>query len=279
MKKIMPGLFISVLLLLLGPLPAVADDASVVRACLNNWGKHPFNARHPKYRVFGTKVRVFGIGGKVRDTVHTDRPELVLIKPNVSVMSKSNMDLLNPNGWYCLRGKVNVMSSTTINLDCRAHIASSKPGVTVLGGNSESREKEVTVLGGARIIRVGCNKSRSHSGGEHASATASANNDLRQAQQKLAELGYSPGPADGLMGGKTANALSAYQKDNGLEVTGRLTEETMKALKGQQVVAEDSGSDTDISAKLRKLDRLRKDGLITDEEYEVLKAKAIRDYQ
>jgi len=44
-------------------------------------------------------------------------------------------------------------------------------------------------------------------------------------------------------------------------------------------VAEDSGSDTDISAKLRKLDRLRKDGLITDEEYEVLKAKAIRDYQ
>ncbi len=274
MKKIVIALFASLFLLVFWTLPALADDAAVVRACLDNWGKHPFNARHPKFRVFGTKVRVFGIGGKVRDTVHTSRPELVLIKPNVSVMSKSTMDLLNPNGWYCLRGKVNVMSSTTINLDCRAHIASSKPGVTVLGGNSESQESEVTVLGGARITRVGCKRSASHSG--NGNASASANNELKQAQQKLAELGYSPGPADGLMGSKTANALSAFQKDHGLEVTGSLNEETMKALNSSKQAV---NAESDLSVKLRKLDQLRKDGLISDEEYEVLKAKAIKDYR
>jgi hypothetical protein len=41
-----------------------------------------------------------------------------------------------------------------------------------------------------------------------------------QVQNKLLGLGYNPGPADGIMGSKTINALKKYQQDNNLPVTG-----------------------------------------------------------
>ncbi|MCF6346085.1 MAG: hypothetical protein L3J00_06405 [Thiomicrorhabdus sp.] len=141
---------------------AQAGDVETVKACLANWSQHPFDAQNPKFRTYATKVTVFGIGGKVRDTEHTPQADLVLIKPNVSVMSKSTMDLLNPNGWYCLQNKVNVMSSTTINLHCKASMTSNDSGMTVLGGNSESQESEITVLGGARVNLVGCDGESTH---------------------------------------------------------------------------------------------------------------------
>ena len=39
-------------------------------------------------------------------------------------------------------------------------------------------------------------------------------------QRVLNDLGYSAGPVDGLMGGKTRNAIRAYQTDNGLPASG-----------------------------------------------------------
>jgi len=48
------------------------------------------------------------------------------------------------------------------------------------------------------------------------------NHKVYQAQKKLSELGYNPGPADGLWGKKTENALKRYQKENGMPVTGFL---------------------------------------------------------
>ena len=130
---------------------AVADEYEAVRLCMKNWGTHPFNASKPKYRVIGKKVKVFGIGGNINDSSVTASPELVLIKPNVSVMSVARMYLMNPNGWYCIHNKVNVMSKTEINLHCKANLATTKDGVAVLA--KDEKEQGVTVLGKATIVR------------------------------------------------------------------------------------------------------------------------------
>jgi len=43
-------------------------------------------------------------------------------------------------------------------------------------------------------------------------------------QNDLTELGYNPGPVDGIVGARTTEAIKAYQKDAGLEPDGRITQ-------------------------------------------------------
>jgi N-acetylmuramoyl-L-alanine amidase len=50
------------------------------------------------------------------------------------------------------------------------------------------------------------------------------------AQGRLANLGYQPGPADGLLGPRTAAALSAFQREHGLPPTGALDRDTIRKL-------------------------------------------------
>ena len=52
----------------------------------------------------------------------------------------------------------------------------------------------------------------------------------REAQQRLQDLGYNIGTADGSMGAKTVNAVRAYQRDQGLNQTGRLDGPTLDSL-------------------------------------------------
>lgn len=52
---------------------------------------------------------------------------------------------------------------------------------------------------------------------------------VRQVQQALADAGFNPGSADGLMGPRTRNALADFQQQNGL-TTGKLTRETLQKL-------------------------------------------------
>lgn len=54
--------------------------------------------------------------------------------------------------------------------------------------------------------------------------------NVRSAQQALNQMGYNAGTADGKMGQRTVNALKAFQRDNGLPVTGRLDNATAAAL-------------------------------------------------
>lgn len=54
--------------------------------------------------------------------------------------------------------------------------------------------------------------------------------EVRQAQQRLQQVGFNPGPADGLPGAATAAALRAYQRQQGLRVTGHLDNRTQQAL-------------------------------------------------
>ena len=53
---------------------------------------------------------------------------------------------------------------------------------------------------------------------------------VREIQQRLTDLGYAPGPVDGLYGGKTRTAIQAFQHDKGLEPDGLATESVLEAL-------------------------------------------------
>ncbi len=146
----------AVMVLPLGAPPqahAQEDDSNVAH-CLKAWGKHPFGAR-PVHKTLATSVKVFGIGQNTVDTEATPSPSLVLVNPGVNVMGGSTIELLNPNGWYCLRSNVNVMGGMTIKLHCKAKIAMATDGTTtVLGNNTE--EKGITVMGSTQVERVGC---------------------------------------------------------------------------------------------------------------------------
>ncbi len=56
-------------------------------------------------------------------------------------------------------------------------------------------------------------------------------NIISQTQKKLSTLGFDAGPADGLMGQKTRNAITAFQRENGLPVSGEIDAELVLALK------------------------------------------------
>ena len=54
---------------------------------------------------------------------------------------------------------------------------------------------------------------------------------LRNIQSRLASLGYRPGPADGMMGSRTKNAIKAFQTGLGITPTGVPSEELLWILK------------------------------------------------
>jgi hypothetical protein len=63
-----------------------------------------------------------------------------------------------------------------------------------------------------------------------ASGRTSDKIDVRRVQTLLTELGYEPGPADGLMGRRTAAAIRGFQRQEGLLVDGRLSSNLVAAL-------------------------------------------------
>jgi peptidoglycan hydrolase-like protein with peptidoglycan-binding domain len=53
---------------------------------------------------------------------------------------------------------------------------------------------------------------------------------MKLTQEALRDFGHAPGPSDGVMGFATASALRAFQRQQGLSVTGRANPETLAAL-------------------------------------------------
>jgi peptidoglycan hydrolase-like protein with peptidoglycan-binding domain len=53
---------------------------------------------------------------------------------------------------------------------------------------------------------------------------------MKLTQETLRDFGHAPGPSDGVMGSSTASALRAFQRQEGLRVTGRANRETLTAL-------------------------------------------------
>lgn len=126
-----------------------------LQRCLEGWPDNPFEKQKDlQFRVLSSSVTVFGIGASLRDDVETAYPQLVFVRPAVNVLGGQTLELLNPEGWYCLESSVAVLSKSTIRLACKARIASAEGGVTVLGANDS--DQGVTVLGKTAIERVGC---------------------------------------------------------------------------------------------------------------------------
>jgi len=79
-------------------------------------------------------------------------------------------------------------------------------------------------------------------------------------QQRLAWLGYDPGPADGVFGSRTQAALAAFQRDQGLPVTGRLDQATAEALSravSRRAAGEPTGAEQGDAALERAVELLR----------------------
>lgn len=54
---------------------------------------------------------------------------------------------------------------------------------------------------------------------------------VREIQQILTDLGYAPGPIDGLFGGKTRAAIASFQREKGLEPDGKPTPRILEILR------------------------------------------------
>lgn len=159
-KKTAPTVFLLAFCLALS-LPMVVSAREVdssIAACLEVWGDHPFG-KTPQFKTLETSVKVFGIGRETGDTEPTSSPSLVLIDPSFNVMGGSTIELLNPNGWYCLRTTVSIIGRVSIRAHCKAQLASTSAGTTVLGNNSENRNiKDITVTAmGSVSVERPCN--------------------------------------------------------------------------------------------------------------------------
>lgn len=157
------GLMIALGALASGPASAMdrqtAKEIKILNRCLNRWEKHPFGTdiKPGSYKVLEGGVSIAGMGGAgIEDRHQSDGPRLILVKPSVSVLTKTTYNLLNDNGWYCIRGQVTVMGAAEINLACHAKLMSSSGSRTVLGENKD--QTGTTVMGKTSIHRK-CNGS------------------------------------------------------------------------------------------------------------------------
>jgi len=129
-------------------------DGSIA-ACLKAWGDHPFG-KAPQYRTVGTSFKLFGIGSGIADTQPTSTPSLVLINPSFNLLGASTIDLLNPNGWYCMRTTVTIMGKVNIRAHCKAQLALTSAGVTAVGNNVQNvnvKNVTVTAIGSFSVER------------------------------------------------------------------------------------------------------------------------------
>jgi hypothetical protein len=148
--------FLACCLALSVPMVVSAEEMdSSIAACLKAWGDHPFG-KNPQFKTLEASVKVFGIGKTAGDTERTSSPSLVLINPIVNVMGGSTVDLLNPNGWYCLRTTVTIVGGVNIRAHCKAQLAATSDGKAMLSDNTENRgikNLNVTVMGSVSIER------------------------------------------------------------------------------------------------------------------------------
>jgi outer membrane biosynthesis protein TonB len=81
----------------------------------------------------------------------------------------------------------------------------------------------------AQPSRQSANQNSKQSGSQNATENPSQD-DIRQIQQVLKDKGFNVGPLDGKLGKKTKQALSQFQRKQGLQQTGMPDVETLAAL-------------------------------------------------
>ncbi len=117
------------------------DDKDALAKCLAKWKNHPFKSPITNYKKIFASVTVGGFGNAVNDTERSAEPFLTLIAAGVNVIGQPTYNLMNPNGYYCIKVNVNVLAKLTVNLHCSARLADEKVNVNVLSsqtGNTAS---------------------------------------------------------------------------------------------------------------------------------------------
>ena len=81
------------------------------------------------------------------------------------------------------------------------------------------------------------------SGASHdTAATDPSKDDIRWAQLELRNIGLYKGSLDGILGSETKRAVEQFQRNNGLNLTATVDDETMEVLTGNHGI--DQGSST-----------------------------------
>jgi hypothetical protein len=134
-----------------------ADDGDLdaLHKCMAKWKNLPFDQTIDNYNKIAASVTVGGFGNAINDTEPTDEPWLTLITAGVNVGGAPTYRLLNPNGYYCIKVNVNVLTNLTIELHCNARLADSKVNVAVISEQDDATaEVGVHVLSDIDVVTV-----------------------------------------------------------------------------------------------------------------------------
>ncbi|MFZ9518868.1 MAG: hypothetical protein ACO3A4_00160 [Silvanigrellaceae bacterium] len=127
--------------------PGVPEQ-DALRKCLNLWGTVPFKEIKPSQvkvmdvnvgiggGLLGSSSPLGGLGniinfGNPKDLEVTSEPRLVILPLSVNVGGATTFELMNPNGWYCMKAAVGAKSTVNIKIHCNAKLAQSDLGVSV----------------------------------------------------------------------------------------------------------------------------------------------------
>ena len=137
-------------------IPGLTPSEQVqVAQCITKWGKVPFTGTFTNVRRIKAAVSVYGIGSVINDVAQTAQPMLVLIDAGVNVMGNPTYNLLNNNGYYCMKVNVNVKTDFDINLACNAKLADNSVQVNVASEvNSETSVIGVNVGSDVQVTRM-----------------------------------------------------------------------------------------------------------------------------
>ena len=108
----------------------------------------------------------------------------------------------------------------------------SKPGTASKPGKADKSS-----MGSQGMESSGTSSSKDRSGTSDSSARSSSTGgqyDVKAVQEALKDKGFDPGPADGVMGQKTREALRSFQQSKNIKATGRIDAETAQQLGVQQ---------------------------------------------
>jgi len=136
---------------------AKPTDLDALHRCLAAWPNNPFlgTGKVEHFKEIYASVSVLSSGAAINDTENTPFPELILVDAGVNVFGSPTYNLLNKNGYYCIRVNVNVITKLGVNLHCNARLADSKVDVNVLSTqNDTTAGVGVNVLSDVKVTTV-----------------------------------------------------------------------------------------------------------------------------
>lgn len=138
-----------------------------------------------------------------------------------------SLDVRTDNGVVTIEGKL-----PSITDSARAsQLAREVAGVRAVRNDTTYEHPRTSMDGDrprARVERVASQDKSMNDA--HATHAMNGNARVRAAQEALEEKGYDPGPIDGIWGPRTAAAVSEYQRQENMTVSGRLDDPTMTQL-------------------------------------------------